>query len=369
MIGRTFGIYFARQFFKNVVLIYALIFVLIVAVDLTDQARRMSRYPDVPFTEFLMISLAKGPSFSERILPFAVLFGCIATLVVLNKRMELVVARAAGVSVWQFIWPAGITAVLLGLFSMMVYNPLSLQSTEYGKSIEARVYGKKGNAEAGRTRKLWIRQYSSDGDMIIHASISRKQGQLLNGVTAYRFDKNGFVSQRIDASKAAYHASVGAVSAYWQFSDVSITVSGRLPIPKPNYRVDTNLSIYQLGSAAIVASDVSFWGLLERASQAESAGKSADKFLMQFQVLAARPLFFVAMVLIAATVSLRFVRFGQSGKVILTGILAGFVLYVITELVIGFGKNGIVSPVVAAWSPVTVATLIGVTILLHQEDG
>ncbi len=62
-------------------------------------------------------------------------------------------------------------------------------------------------------------------------------------------------------------------------------------------------------------------------------------------------------------------RFVQNSKVILTGILAGFVLYVIQELVVGFGKNGIVPPWVAAWSPATVATLIGLTIILHQEDG
>ncbi len=369
IIGRILGLYFARQFFKNVVMIYFLIFSLMVAVDLTDQARRMSRHPDVPFSDFFMISLAKMPAFSEKILPFAILFGCIATLVILNKRMELVVARASGISVWQFIWPAGITAAIIGVFSMMVYNPLALQSTEYGKTIEARVYGKKGNTESDRTRNFWIRQYSPEGDAIIHASISRNRGQLLNGVTAYHFTATGFIKERIDASSAEYMPASGGRPAYWNFKDVSLSNYGQLPRKLAQYQLDTDLSVGQLDTVATIASDVSFWGLPARIKQAEKADRVSSNYRMQYQVLLARPLFFIAMVLIAATVSLKFVRFGQSGKVILTGILSGFVLYVVTELVVGFGKNGIVPPIVAAWSPVTVATLIGVTILLHQEDG
>jgi len=38
-------------------------------------------------------------------------------------------------------------------------------------------------------------------------------------------------------------------------------------------------------------------------------------------------------------------------------------------LVKAFGSSGVVPPVVAVWIPVIVATALGATILLHQEDG
>ena len=78
---------------------------------------------------------------------------------------------------------------------------------------------------------------------------------------------------------------------------------------------------------------------------------------------------FVVMVLLAATVSLRFARFGINAKAILAGVLAGFVLYVVSKLMVTFGSNGLVPPVMAAWSAAVVASLIGITVLLHQEDG
>lgn len=83
----------------------------------------------------------------------------------------------------------------------------------------------------------------------------------------------------------------------------------------------------------------------------------------------ALPALLVAMTLIAAMVSLTFVRFGQSLYSILGGILCGFLLYVVSELITAFGEAGSVPPIVAAWVPVIVASTIGTTVLLHKEDG
>ena len=77
----------------------------------------------------------------------------------------------------------------------------------------------------------------------------------------------------------------------------------------------------------------------------------------------------VAMTLIAATVSMRFARLGQSATMILGGVLAGFLLYVVSVLVRAFGNAGFVPPYVAAWLPVVVALFFGITFLLYKEDG
>src|SRR5690606_22864431 len=98
-------------------------------------------------------------------------------------------------------------------------------------------------------------------------------------------------------------------------------------------------------------------------------GLSGNRFSMQFHSLVALPMLLVAMTLIAATVSLRFARMGQSGSMILGGILAGFLLYVTLVVATAFGNVGFVPPVVAAWGPVVVAMFSGVTFLLYKEDG
>ena len=54
---------------------------------------------------------------------------------------------------------------------------------------------------------------------------------------------------------------------------------------------------------------------------------------------------------------------------ILGGVVAGFLLYVVSVLVKAFGVAGFVPTIVAAWFPVVVAMFFGVTFLLYREDG
>ncbi|MDZ7823343.1 MAG: LptF/LptG family permease [Ahrensia sp.] len=98
-------------------------------------------------------------------------------------------------------------------------------------------------------------------------------------------------------------------------------------------------------------------------------GVETSAFEMQYYSLLSLPGLMVAMTLIGATVSLRFVRFGVSPAMVLGGIIAGFVLYVLVKVTSSFGGAGIISPIIAAWLPVLVSGLFGVVFLLHREDG
>ncbi|MGL4323795.1 MAG: LptF/LptG family permease, partial [Beijerinckiaceae bacterium] len=75
------------------------------------------------------------------------------------------------------------------------------------------------------------------------------------------------------------------------------------------------------------------------------------------------------MVIIASTVSLGFFRMGGVARMVLGGVLSGFMLYVIKQLVEDLGKGGFLNVTAAAWIPPVVAALVGTMILLHQEDG
>ena len=133
--------------------------------------------------------------------------------------------------------------------------------------------------------------------------------------------------------------------------------------------IATNLKPEFVEESLASPQSISFFALPRKIEVARSFGLGANAFAMQYQSLLALPLLLVAMTLIAANVSLRFIRFGQSGTVILAGILAGFLLYVVTVLTKSFGTAGVVPPIVAAWLPVIVASALGVTVLLHKEDG
>ena len=75
------------------------------------------------------------------------------------------------------------------------------------------------------------------------------------------------------------------------------------------------------------------------------------------------------MVLIAATFSLRLTRRGGTGLLVLGGLIAGFLLFFLTDVVLALGMSGSIPVILAAWAPAGVFTLLGLAMLLHLEDG
>jgi lipopolysaccharide export system permease protein len=85
--------------------------------------------------------------------------------------------------------------------------------------------------------------------------------------------------------------------------------------------------------------------------------------------LIAEPLLLVAMVLIAATFSMRLTRRGGTLLLIGAGVLTGFMLFLLTNVVHALGLGASVPVGLAAWTPAGVSLMVGIAMLLHLEDG
>src|SRR5262252_10185578 len=133
MSSRTLSRYFAWRFFLAVAGVFVGIFVLVALVDYVEAMRRASDVPDAPASELMLMSLYRVPQTMERLLPFSVLVGAMTCFFGLSRRMELVVARGAGMSVWQIIAPAMVVAMMLGAVGTTIYNPLSASLREASK--------------------------------------------------------------------------------------------------------------------------------------------------------------------------------------------------------------------------------------------
>ena len=374
MIGRTLTFYLAGHFLRGVLVTFAIFLVLITAVDMIDQSRRAAGVEEAGFAEVGLISLSKGLGLAENIWPFAVLFGAMATLIVLNRRLELVVARAAGVSVWRFLFPAILAAVAVGVLSFAVYNPAALSAQTAGAGLKERVYGEtRANADA-YIEDFWLRTNALAGAYVVHANTARDRGRRLAGVTRYGFDTSGRATDRVEAERFLFQDR--GEGSLWIAENAVVypardrSESGpRVGTRHERIELPAFIDAEQLRRAATGPEDVPFWNLRSEAERIEASGRSSLSYETRYQSLLARPLLYVAMVLLAGTVSLRFARFGQNSWALALGVIAGFVLYVVAEVVLAFGRNGFVAPWVSAWSPALVATLLGASVLLAKEDG
>ncbi len=361
MFAGTLARYFGLRFLSAVLLTFVGIFVLVALLDYIELMRRSSDIPHVSALLVAKTSFYRVPQVTERIMPFCVLIAAMSCYLNLSRRLELVVARSAGVSAWQFIAPALIVAFLLGVFATTVYNPVSAILQERSKRYEAELFGRNQGALSGSN--FWTSQRSSEGQAIINAKTSRDQGVNLNGVTVFTFDNAGHFKQRIEARAAVLEAGA------WQLQDARVNELGILPVDYPVFQLKTSLTPEQVRESFATPETVPFWELPLYIKIAEHAGLVAAGYRLQFQKLLARPFLMVAMVFLAAAVSLRFFRFGGVQKMVLSGVAAGFLLYVLSKVTEDLSKADLMHPVAAAWLPVLAGGLTGFIALLYQEDG
>ena len=76
-----------------------------------------------------------------------------------------------------------------------------------------------------------------------------------------------------------------------------------------------------------------------------------------------------AVVILAATFSLRPIRRGGTAIIMVSGIGTGFLLYFLSDVVYALGVSSKLPVVLAAWSPALITSFLGVAVLLHLEDG
>lgn len=360
LIGRTLGFYISARFVRTILMVFATVFGLVFTLDFVELLRRAGDTAGATPGLMAQLSLYRTPSIAEQVLPFAVLFGSMATLLGLSRKLELVVARAAGISAWQFLQPGIAVAVALGLFSILAYNPLSAALKQQATRLEAKIFARKMK---GLGPELWIRQKSLDGQAIIRAEAAVAATNTVTSATVFVFDAADHFVERVEAGDGILR------DGYWEFHNARISSSLEEPQTYATYLLATNLDASQVRQTFTPPESVSFWRLGETIARAESAGLDASRYRLQYDVLLARPLLFVAMVFLAASVSLRFFRFGGVAKMVLGGVSAGFVLYVVTEIMRDLGGAGFVGPSIAAWLPAVVGSLLGTLALLYQEDG
>jgi lipopolysaccharide export system permease protein len=362
MIGGTLGRYFGVRFLGAVLLVFGAIFTLVALIDYIETMRRATDIPNVSAILVAKTSIYRVPQITERILPFCVLIGTMVCYLNLSRRLELVVARSAGVSAWQFISPAVIVALLLGVVATTAYNPLSAIMQEQSKRYEAILFGNK-SSELHGGGPFWTSQRSSEGQAIINAKASRDQGINLSGVTIFVFDDAGHFKRRIEARSATLERGA------WRLVDARVNEPGTLPANHASYAIKTSLTPEQARESFATPETVPFWELPAYITIADHAGLVAAGYKYQFQKLLAQPFLLAAMVFLAASVSLRFFRFGGVQKMILSGVAAGFLLYVLSKVTEDMTKAELMHPAAAAWLPVLAGGLTGFIALLYQEDG
>lgn len=365
--------YIGRQFLFSVLMVLGIMLMIIGLIELLELVRRASEVPrGVPFFVILELALLKLPTTAEKIYPFGFLIGGMVTLSRLTRSSELVVARAAGVSVWQFLLPGVAAALMLGLFFVGIVNPVAAATISRFDRLEARYISGKTSILSISPSGLWLRQVGERGiyfgpreadEYILHA-LRMDQGRLtLEKVIIFLYnEKEGFIG-RIDAAAAMLE------KGRWVVTGAVMSRPGDPPQAVAEYIMPTQLTLSQIQDSFSAPETFSFWALPGFIGVLEKAGFSALRHKLHFYSLMAMPMLFAGMLMLAAVFTLRQPRRGRTGMLVIAGVVAGFVFYFVTNLIYAMGGAGTLPVLLAAWAPSLIVVMFAGAALLHLEDG
>lgn len=358
----TLSGYIARQYtvwFLSFLFGLLGVIVLVSIIDLLDRLARKS----ASLAVVVEMVLLKLPFLSQEVMPFTVLFAGLACFWRLTRSHELVVTRAAGISVWQALVPVLGVSLLVGILSVTVLNPVASVLLGRFEQLEAKYIRNQASTLSVSRHGLWLRQADENGQSVIHANRATHSSMTLHGVIVFRFAEEDHFVGRIDAERAVLQPGSWQLYSAWKSSPgTREQFVERLEIP-------TDLTREKILDSFAPPETISFWSLPDFIELLENAGFSATHHKLQLHRLLATPLLLAAIILLAASFSLRPQRRGRVGLVILGGVLTGFMLYFVSNFVFALGLSGKIPVILSAWTPTGVALMLGVAVLLHLEDG
>lgn len=365
----TLSRYIARVFSFFVLVMLAALTAVVSLFDFIELLRRAANQPDATFGVVAEIAALRLPWLAMQVLPFAVLLGGILAFWRLTRSSELVVARAAGVSAWQFLAAPTLCAVLLGAGATMAVSPISAALRARAEAVDSSYLKASGGPLSLNGGQLWLRQadraLDPKGVAILHASgVTLHDGTLRSGpVSIFRLDGQDGLLERLEAASAVLQ------NHEWVLNATSVLRPGRAAAPPTTMRLPTSMTVDRVQDSFAPPDTLSFWALPGFIQLLDRSGFSSVRHRLHYQSLLALPLLAGTMALLAAGFSMRPSRRGGVARMIGGGVAAGFALYMISKVAEEFGQSGALPPALAAWAPALAGLMFSLALLLHLEDG
>jgi len=288
--------------------------------------------------------------------PLAVLLGSILGLGALAKSSELVVIRAAGVSVFRIVLAVMKTALILMVIDFVIGEVIAPPALQY--STQQRVKALSKDISLNTQYGLWAR----DANTYIHVQRADNQGKLFN-VYLYSYDDKHELQQILYAKTADYDGEE------WQLTDIEKTDISfeKISISKiPSMQWKTLLDPDIVSIVTFDPSKLSIWKLVSYISYLNDNGLDTAQYELAFWSKIMMPFTIAAMVLLAVPYILGSLRHTSIGQQIVIGFLTGLIFFIANRLL---GQMSIVysfPPVLGASLP-TLLVFVGAFFMFRRN--
>ena len=354
--------YLAREFCKIIINISFAFFCLGFIINLFEEINFFKDF-DVGINVPLILSALFVPSMIYNMFPFVILLSGIWFFLKIRKTDEIVTMKVSGMSNFSVIMVPSIVSIILGIFFIMLVNPITSALVKKYESIRGSYETQQFEYLATvNTNGIWIKEKNFGKNYIIKASNLNEQ-YLIN-LTIYEFSYSNDFVKRIEAKSADIS------SLNWKLKDAKI-------IDKDGKIISENInslpytSRYDINKIRSLYSNldtISFWNLENEIQLLEDRGYSTREMRTKFQRSLAFPFFLLSMVLLSGVFTLGSRSKENNWAYIFIAIITSVLIFYFNDFSAALGKTEKLPIEVSVWMPIAIIFIFGTVGLIHANQ-
>lgn len=315
------------------------------------QAVGINNYGALQAIIFVLLTL---PQMLYQLFPSAILLGGLLSLGALASSSELVVMRAAGVSVMRIMRSALQAGVVLVVLVALMGEYLAPISVSAAKTLRAEAI--EGRVLSGDRQGLW----SKYGENFVFVGQVLPNVQLAN-VIVYELDDQRRLAKVTHADQAHYENDA------WHLQDVSNTEFKQESAKATSSELEiwpAMISTDLFNVLNLEPIDLSAVELVQYSRYLDENDLDSDEFWLAFWVKVFTPLTAIGMLLIAIPLVLTSQnRGGSSGQRIVLGVVIGVSFYIANRIINHMGVLYGIPPVLSAGIPSVLVISIALVLI------
>jgi lipopolysaccharide export system permease protein len=343
--------YISRTVFTMTSLTLLVIAALFFISGLIDQLKNVNDVYTV--TEAVIYVSLIMPSKIYDLIPYACLIGALAGLGILASTSELVIIRAAGVSVIRIVW--------MTLRSTIIFIIAALLIGEYVAPYAERSAG----ARKDFLRNNWVKPlpenvWSRDDGSFMYVEAVKPNG-VIHGITRYQFDEQHKLISASYSEDATYQ------DGKWKEKNILVTqvdaekglIHSRLD--ERDWHTEMTPQLFTI--LASEPEELSMRDLYYYVNYLEQQQLKSSSYSIAFWQKCLQPLAIASLVLIAISFIFGPLRSVTMGQRIVSGVVVGVIFMLVQRLL---GPSSLVfgfSPLIAVLIPIGLCAMIGVFLL------
>tara|TARA_Y100001935_G_scaffold246599_1_gene241441 strand:+ start:22 stop:1104 length:1083 start_codon:yes stop_codon:yes gene_type:complete len=346
--------YLLKKFLKKIFLVSGIFFILILIINLIEEANFL-KGSDANFVTPVILSSLNAPSLLYEMFPFIFLISTQFFFVDIFENREIFTLRQFGMDNFNLLRFLTSVSFILGfLVIILFYNFSSILKNKYLQIKNDFAQDKKYLAVITKNG-LWIKDVQKDGIIIINAE--KIENEYLIGSSITQFDKNFQITKNIIANK------VNILKKDWVLFDAIITELDNRSMKYEKINFKTNFDLERISNLFADLTSLSYFDLLNLEKDYKAIGYSTREINIQKHRFYSLPFLLSAMTIIATIIMI----YNKFKKKILfnlfIGILFSVLIYYLGNFSNLLGENGKLPLILSVWFPVLILlslSIIGV---------